>query len=72
MLIFLQDKTRYWVHFGAVLTFSTAPGGSIAVKNAPIFLLVRQVKLPKRLDLARDAEWALAAIPGSILAGWRQ
>ena len=26
MLILLQDKTRYWVHFGAVLTFSTAPG----------------------------------------------
>ena len=42
------------------------------VVTAPIFLLVRQVKLPKRLDLARDAEWALAAIPGSILAGWRQ
>ena len=38
--------------------------------TAPIFLLVRQVKLPKRLDLARDAERALAAIPGSIVRNW--
>jgi hypothetical protein len=36
----------------------------------PIFLLVRQVKLPKRLDLARDAERAQAAIPGSIVRNW--
>ena len=27
MLIFMQDQTRYWEHFGAVLTFSTAPPG---------------------------------------------
>ena len=38
--------------------------------TAPIFLLIRQVKLPKRLDLARDAERALAAIPGSIVRNW--
>ena len=38
--------------------------------TAPIFLLVRQVKLPKRLDLTRDAERALAAIPGSIVRNW--
>ena len=49
---------------------SNRSGGSIAAKNAPIFLLVRQVKLPKRLDLARDAERALAAIPGSIVRNW--
>jgi hypothetical protein len=36
----------------------------------PIFLLVRQVKLAKRLDLARDAERAMASIPGRIVAGW--
>jgi len=35
-----------------------------------IFILVRQVKLPKRLDLARDAERAQAAIPGSIVRNW--
>lgn len=38
--------------------------------TAPIFLLVPQVKLPKRLDLARDAERALDAVPGLIVANW--
>jgi hypothetical protein len=35
-----------------------------------MFLLVPQVKLPKRLDLARDAERALDDIPGLIVAKW--
>jgi hypothetical protein len=38
--------------------------------TAPIFLLVPQVKLPKRLDLARDAERAHDAAPGLIVAKW--
>ncbi|MEO9781441.1 MAG: DUF6441 family protein [Sedimentitalea sp.] len=38
--------------------------------TAPIFLLVPQVKLPKRLDLARDAERALASTPELILVTW--
>ena len=38
--------------------------------TARIFLLVRQVKLPKWLDLARDAERAQAAIPGNIVRNW--
>ena len=38
--------------------------------SAPIFLLVPQVKLPKRLDLARDAERAHDALPGLIVANW--
>ena len=38
--------------------------------TVPIFLLVRQVKLTKRLDLARDAMRAQAAIPGMIVASW--
>lgn len=38
--------------------------------TAPVFLLVRQVKLPKRLDLAKDAERAQAAIPASIVRNW--
>jgi len=37
---------------------------------APIFLLVRQVKLPKRLDLARDADRALHSVPRLIVANW--
>ncbi|HIC67230.1 MAG TPA: hypothetical protein EYO87_14765 [Paracoccus sp.] len=38
--------------------------------TAPIFLLVPQVKLPKPLDLARDAERAHDAVPGLIVANW--
>jgi len=40
------------------------------IVTAPIFLLVPQVKLPKRLDLARDAERAHDAVPGLIVANW--
>ncbi|MBW6496513.1 MAG: hypothetical protein K0B16_18555, partial [Burkholderiaceae bacterium] len=32
--------------------------------------LVPQVKLRKRLDLARDAERAVDGLPGRIVAGW--
>ena len=38
--------------------------------TAPIFLLVPQVKLPKRLDLARDAGRAVDSVPGLIVAKW--
>jgi len=38
--------------------------------TVPIFLLVPQVKLPKRLDLARDAERAHEAVQGLIVANW--
>ena len=38
--------------------------------TAPIFLLVPQMKLPKRLDLNRDAERALDGLPGLIVANW--
>lgn len=38
--------------------------------TVPIFLLVPQVKLAKRLDLARDAERAQAAVPALIVANW--
>ena len=38
----------------------------------PIFLLVPQVKLRKRLDLARDAERAENGVPGLIVAGWAE
>jgi len=40
--------------------------------TAPIFLLVPQVKLPKRLDLARDADRALDSVPGLIVANWTE
>lgn len=38
--------------------------------TVPIFLLVPQVKLKKRLDLARDAERVQAAVPRLIVAKW--
>lgn len=40
------------------------------VATVPIFLLVPQVKLQKRLDLARDAARAHEAVPGLIVANW--
>ena len=40
------------------------------VATVPIFLLVAQVKLRKRLDLARDAERAVEGVPGLIVANW--
>jgi hypothetical protein len=38
--------------------------------TVPIFLLVRQVKLPKRLNLDRDAERAHDGVAGLIVANW--
>ena len=38
------------------------------VVTAQIFLLMPQVKLPERLDLARDAE----GVPGLIVANWAE
>ena len=36
MLIFLQDQTRYWVHFGAVLTFQQPPPGLFSERSSPV------------------------------------
>jgi hypothetical protein len=38
--------------------------------TVPIFLLVPQVKLRKRLDLDRDARAAQDKIPKAIIANW--
>ena len=38
--------------------------------SATIFLLVPQVKLSKRLDIARDAARAVDVLPGLIVANW--
>jgi len=51
----------------AVVSRSKTGRGKV---TAPIFLLVPQVKLPKRLDLDRDAERALDSVPGLIVANW--
>lgn len=39
-------------------------------QTVPIFLLLPQVSLRKRLDLDRDARWAEAVLPGLVVAGW--
>ena len=51
----------------AVVSRSKTGRGKV---TAPIFLLVPQVKLPKRLNLARDATRALGSVPGLIVANW--
>lgn len=40
--------------------------------TVPIFLLVPQVKLRKRLDLARDAQRAVDGVPGRVVAKWAE
>lgn len=42
------------------------------VASVPIFLLVPQVRLRKRLDLDRPARAALAALPAAIVRRWSQ
>ncbi len=40
--------------------------------TVPIFLLVPQVKLRKRLDLARDVEWVAGRVPGLVVERWER
>ena len=65
--LLVADAVRLNTRGQAAVSKSKTGTGQV---TAPIFLLVRQVKLPKRLNLARDAERALAAIPGSIVRNW--
>jgi hypothetical protein len=46
--------------------------GKLADTAVPIFALVRQVKLPKRLSLFPAAERIAASVPGNIVANWRE
>jgi hypothetical protein len=57
----------HWGHGPASPSQSKTGRGLTTV---PIFLLVPQVKLRKRLDLARDAERAIDTVPGRIVAEW--
>ena len=57
---------------GPSLLVATAASKTQGVSAVPIFLLVPQVKLPKRLDLARDAGLAHDAVPGLIVANWAE
>ena len=65
--LLVADKARISKSGAAVASRAKSGRGQV---TAPIFLLVPQVKLPKRLDLARDTDRALDSVPGLIVANW--
>jgi Family of unknown function (DUF6441) len=65
--LLVADKARLNTRGQAVASRSKTGRGQV---TAPIFLLVPQVKLPKRLDLARDAKRAHDVVPALIVANW--
>lgn len=65
--LLVADRARINTRGQAVASRSKTGRGHVTV---PIFLLVPQVKLPKRLDLARDAARAHDMIPGLIVGNW--
>ena len=65
--LLVADKARISASGTAIA--SRAKTGRNQV-TAPIFILVPQVKLRKRLDLARDAERVAGMVPGLIVAKW--
>jgi hypothetical protein len=65
--LLVADSVRLNSRGLAAVSRSKAGRGQVTVL---IFLLVPQVKLPKRLDLACDAARALDAVPGLIVANW--
>ncbi len=65
--LLVADAVRLNTKGQAAVSKSKTVRGQV---TAPIFILVRQVKLPKRLDLARDAERAQSAIPAGIVRNW--
>lgn len=65
--LLVAEKARINTRGLAVASRSKTGRGQV---SAPIFLLVPQVKLRKRLDLARDAERVAGAVPGLIVGKW--
>jgi hypothetical protein len=65
--LLVADSVRLNSRGQAAVSRSKTGRGQV---TAPIFLLVPQAKLQKRLDLARDAERAHEAVPGLIVANW--
>jgi hypothetical protein len=59
-----------WLNSRGLAVASRSKTGR-GLTTVPIFLLVPQVKLRKRLDLARDAERAIDGVPGLIVANWK-
>lgn len=65
----LIAEARLNKHGRAVVSRSKTGRGLTSV---PIFLLVPQVRLRKRLDLERPARAALNALPGGIVSRWER
>jgi hypothetical protein len=65
--LLVADSVRLNTRGQAAVSRSKTGRGQVTV---PIFLLVPQVKLPKRLDLAREAERAHESVPALIVANW--
>jgi len=65
--LLVAEKARINVRGTAVASRAKTGRGQV---TAPIFLLVPQVKLRKRLDLARDAEKVAGRVPGLIVEKW--
>ncbi len=65
--LLIAEKARINTRGLAVASRSKTGRGQV---SAPIFLLVPQVKLRKRLDLARDAERVAGSVPGLIVEKW--
>ncbi len=65
--LLVAEKARINTRGLAVASRSKTGRGQV---SAPIFLLVPQVKLRKRLDLARDAERVAGSVPGLIVSSW--
>ncbi|NOX73482.1 MAG: hypothetical protein GXP03_07630 [Alphaproteobacteria bacterium] len=65
--LLVAEKARINTRGTAVASRSKTGRGQV---TTPIFLLVPQVKLRKRLDLARDAEKVAGSVPGLIVEKW--
>jgi len=65
--LLVAEKARINTRGTAVASRSKTDRGQV---TAPIFILVPQVKLRKRLDLARDAERVADKVPGLIVERW--
>lgn len=65
--LLVAEKARINTRGLAVASRAKTGRGQV---SAPIFLLVPQVKLRKRLDLARDAEKIAGSVPRLIVEKW--
>jgi len=65
--LLVAEKARINARGTAVASRAKTGRGQV---SAPIFILVPQVKLRKRLDLARDAERVAVRVPGLIVEKW--